>query len=142
MAAGVNPAVVSNVVASITCYKKAAAGFDRRKGPVTEDVVSEVNAKLLQAAKVLNQGLTAISPLNDGPIYPHQQILLDLQGMRQAIDALRKDVPDKKAALTALAGVGESATSIQVSFGVRYEHYCWTCPRALEMFAAVRETDS
>jgi hypothetical protein len=60
------------------------------------------NKVFLAAAKTANANLTALDML-DNVIYPHQQVLADVQGLDAAIAALTAGTPDADAALQALS---------------------------------------
>ena len=68
---------------------------------------SQTSARLMAIEKLLSSNFTALSWWDD-TIYPHEQVLWDLQGVNAAIGALDRSQPQARAALDALAGVGYS----------------------------------
>ena len=119
LAAGANAAVVSRLAAGVAAFRTAAADFDARAGAIPAVRTDAVNEGLLEVEKVLNSGLTALSPADDdATVYPHQAVLRDAQGINAALAALKADRPDPAAALKALAGTYMTRFGISFSYPV------------------------
>jgi len=104
--AGADPEVVSRLNRAVEAFGRAAAAIDAAAPALGGRDALAANAALLDAEKVLNSGLTAVSPAeDDATVYPYQPILRDLRGISSALAALRSAPPDKAAALKALSGV-------------------------------------
>ena len=78
-----------------------------------------MNASLLKIQKQVSLALTGLSPFQ-GTIYPHEQVLLDVQLLNQAITSLQAPA-DTDAALSALAGVDLTSNGLMLSHDV-YAH--------------------
>jgi aminopeptidase YwaD len=103
---GAAAAVVSRLETAAAEFGRAAAAVDAAGPGFSGRDAVVANAALLDAEKVLNRGLTAVSPAeDDATVFPYQPILKDLQGVTTALAALRPPAPDNAAALKALAGV-------------------------------------
>ncbi|MCJ7642987.1 MAG: M28 family peptidase [Candidatus Aminicenantes bacterium] len=119
LAAGANAAVVSRLAAGVSAFRTAAADFDARAGAIPAGRTDAVNDGLLEVEKVLNSGLTALSPADDdATVYPHQAVLRDAQGINAALATLKTDRPDPAAALKALAGTYMTRFGISFSYPV------------------------
>ena len=119
LAAGANAAVISKLAAGVSAFRTAAADFDARAGAIPAGRTDAVNEGLLEVEKVLNSGLTALSPADDdATVYPHQAVLRDAQGINAALAALKTDRPDPAAALKALAETYMTRFGISFSYPV------------------------
>ncbi len=97
---GVDP---EDLLRKIREFSEAASEFNELiKADVPDDVVSRVNEKVREAARVLLTGLTALDPW-DNTIYPHQQAEQDTLSLKLALEALKKGDPET--ALSAIEGV-------------------------------------
>jgi len=99
---GVDAAVVSGLEQNLTAFKTAAAAYNDRKASFAANRIAAINTKLLAIEKTMNSNWTALGPF-DGTIYPHQQVLVNVEGLKTAVDELQKAAPDKD---TALGGLG------------------------------------
>jgi Iap family predicted aminopeptidase len=104
LAAGADAAVVSSLSANLTAFKTAAAAYNGRKASLAASKIPAVNAGLLRIEKDMNKSWIALGPY-DGTIYPHQQVLIDVEGLKTAVDELQKPAPDKDVALGGLGNV-------------------------------------
>ncbi len=106
-AAGVDAALVSRLSAAVSGFKAAAAAFEAASASIPAAGVEDANRALLEAERMLNAGLTCLSPAaDDATVYPHQPLLEETQGLSKALAALGAAEPDRAAALEALAGTG------------------------------------
>jgi Iap family predicted aminopeptidase len=104
--AGADPGVVSRLNEAVEAFSRAAAAVDAAAPALRGRDSITANAALLDVEKVLNSGLTAMSPADDdATVYPYQPVLRDLRGIASALAALRSAPPDPAAALKALSGV-------------------------------------
>jgi aminopeptidase YwaD len=121
--AGADPAVVSRLDVAVASFGRAAAAFEARTGAVPAARIADANAVLLEIEKAVNSGLTALSPADDdATIYPHELVLRDALGLGGALAALENAVPDRAAALKALAGTYLTRLGIRFSHSVYQKH--------------------
>jgi len=104
LAAGADATVVGALTTNLAAFQTAAAAYNARKASIPAAKISAINAKLLKIEKTMNTNWIALGPY-DGTIYPHQQVLVDVQGLKTAVDELLKPVPDKDVALDGLGSV-------------------------------------
>ena len=110
--AGAAPAVVTRLTGDLDLFSAATQAFDGAASAIPAGRVEATNTSLLQIVKVVDDKFTALD-VWDYTIYPHQQVLWNVQGVKAAADALPGD-PD--AALAAIKGVG------QMVYGVNFSH--------------------
>jgi hypothetical protein len=104
--AGADKAVVSRLEKAAAEFGRVADAVDAAGPGLVGGNAVIANAALLDAEKILNKGLTAVSPAeDDATVYPYQAVLKDLRGITAALAALQPARPDKAAALKALMGV-------------------------------------
>ncbi len=106
-ATGADAATVSRFSAAVARFSTAATACDERLGSIPAARAASASQQLMDAAKVVDSSLTALSWW-DETIYPHQQVQADLELVSTAIAALDKPNPREAAALAALADVGYS----------------------------------
>jgi len=105
-AAGAGAAVVSRLEKAAAELGRAAEAVDAAVPGLAGGSAVVANSALLDAVKILNAGLTSVSPAeDDATVYPYQPVLKDLRGVRAALAALRANRPDGPAALKALESV-------------------------------------
>jgi hypothetical protein len=83
-----------------------------------------VNEAVVGIAKELNSNLTQSSAW-DATVYPHEQVMWDLEYLNAALAALDQTEPDSATALEALVGVGMTWYGINFS----HETYTWELSR-------------
>lgn len=115
ISAGAEPSTVSKVIDAIASFEKDARTFHGKSQSVALDRIHLVDQRLLEVEKVLHGGLTALSPVDDSTVYPHQPVLNDAIAIRSCLVALNADQPDTVAALRALEGIGETAIGVKFS---------------------------
>ena len=122
-----DPNVVSRLSDDIAAFKEAAAAFDESSSSLTGARVKSANRTLLDIEKTINSSFTALS-VWDATIYPHQQVLWDVESLSATIEALQGDEPDVEAALNALAWVGMTWYGLNFSYEVYLEELAWHAP--------------
>ena len=113
-AAGASSAAVERLAKALNDFTTAAYAFEQRKGTLAPAVWAQTSTRLMAVEKLLSSNFTALSWWDD-TIYPHEQVLWDLQAVNTALGALDRSQPQAKAALDALAGVGYSFYGLLVS---------------------------
>ena len=119
LGAGAKPAVVSRLTGDLAAFKTASAAYEARKGSIAAGHDGAVNRSLRHIEKTLDSSLTALSAF-DTTIYPHQQVLSDVQSFDQAITALEQSPADTATALDALSNVGLTW------YGLAFSHPVYT----------------
>ena len=114
--AGAGDAVAARLTDAVAAFQTAADWYDANAAGMASEAAT-VNEALLAIEKDLNSNLTALSPW-DATIYPHQQVLADVQGMNAALAAIKLASPDKDTALTALGGTYLTWYGIDFSYPV------------------------
>ena len=117
--AGANAGAVDRLQNAVTAFQTAAGDYETRKASISESDYGAVNASLLKIQKQVSLALTGLSPFQS-TIYPHEQVLLDVQLLNQAIASLQAPA-DTDAALSALAGVDLTSNGLMLSHDV-YAH--------------------
>ena len=155
--AGADPEVVSRLKKAVEAFGRVAAAVDAAAPTLGGRDAIAANAALLDVEKVLNSGLTAVSPAeDDATVYPYQPILRDLRGISSALAALRSAPPDKAAALKALSGVYLTRHGIAFSHPVyrkqiarldpAFERVAWGAqghlPRPLDVVPEYRQIEA
>lgn len=102
--AGADPGAVSRVQNDVTAFQGAASAYEARAGSIPAAHFAADNAVLLKIQKHVSRALTGLSPFQS-TIYPHEQVLLDVQSLSQAIADLQAQPADADDALSALANV-------------------------------------
>ena len=100
LTAGADPAAVTRLTTAMTAFDAAAISLQDNAAGLSP---ASANPVLLRVEKKINRGMTALTPW-DVTIYPHQQVMWDVEGMNAAIAALSADPVDADAAFTALSG--------------------------------------
>jgi Peptidase family M28 len=117
--AGANAGAVGRLQKAVAAFQTAAGDYETRKASISESDYGAVNASLLKIQKQVSLALTGLSPFQ-GTIYPHEQVLLDVQLLNEAIMSLQAPA-DTDAALSALAGVDLTSNGLMLSHEV-YAH--------------------
>jgi hypothetical protein len=123
----VAPELAARFADDVAAFQAAGNDWDAHKATIPARHVPSVNAKLMAITKGVDKGLNALDAW-DTTIFPHQQVMADLEALNQALDALK--VSDKATALAALQKV--DLTWYGVNFS--YETYLWDRSRHLPDF--------
>ena len=100
LGAGADPAAVTRLTDAMAAFGDAAAWLEDNAAGLDPGAANPV---LLKVEKKINRAMTALTPW-DATIYPHQQVMWDIQGMQAAVTALSDDPVDTDAAFSALTG--------------------------------------
>jgi N-acetylated-alpha-linked acidic dipeptidase len=104
LAAGADATAVNRLQGDIADLQTAAAGYEARAGSIPRAHYATVNGSLLAIWKKFNVQLMGLNPYQSSG-FRHEQALLDVQSLNEAISALQQSVPDTAAALSALGNV-------------------------------------
>lgn len=104
LGADASPSLVSRLTDDVAAFQAEAQAFNDDKGSIPASDVRSVNKALMDIEVDLNTAFTALDCW-DITIYPHQQVLWDIQYLDAALAAL-EDPVDKDAALSAVTSVG------------------------------------
>lgn len=113
-AAGADPSLASRVGNDVSDFVAACDAYDAGRASIPASSVARIDKTLVRVEKDINANFTALDA-NDYTIYPHQQVLLNLQSLDAAIAALQPPAPDGQAALDALLGVDRTAYGVNFS---------------------------
>ncbi len=116
-AAGADGTAVDDLQTAVTAFQTAAADFEARRATVPAADDAAVDASMLQIEKAIGGNLTALSAF-DTTIYPHQQVLWDVQYLDAAIADLQKITPDTADALSQLSNVAVTYYGLMLSHDV------------------------
>lgn len=120
LAAGADSGAVSRLETDATAFQNTTAAYEARTSSIPAAHYAAVNASLLKIQKKISLALTGLTPFQT-TVYPHQQVLTDVQSLNQAIAALQATVPDTATALSALSGVDYTSNGILLTHSV-YQH--------------------
>jgi Iap family predicted aminopeptidase len=121
--AGADAARVSRLRKSLEDFGRAAEAVDAAAPVLTGENADVANAARLEVEKILNSGLTAVSPADDdATVYPYQSVLRDLRGVMAALAALQSKPVDRAAALLALSDVYLTRQGILFSHAAYLKH--------------------
>ena len=109
--AGAAAATVSRLQTDIGKFRTAAAAYEARKAAIPIVRYAADNRSLLRIEKTINRSFTALN-VWDQTIYPHQQVLSDIEYLNTAIGDLQETVPDTSDAQTALSNVALTAVGL------------------------------
>jgi Peptidase family M28 len=109
--AGASITAVARLKADIGAFHKAAAAYEARKGAIPTAHYATVNSALLRIEKTTDRSFTALT-VWDETIYPHQQVLSDIEFLDAALAALHKTVPDTSRAQAKLSNVALTAVGL------------------------------
>jgi hypothetical protein len=104
----------------ITALQAASAAYEGRAASIPAAHDEAVNHSLLAIWKTFNVQLMGLNPYQVS-VYRHEQTLLDVQSLNQALAALQKTTPDTAAALSALSNVDLTFYGTELSHAV-YAH--------------------
>ena len=102
---------VGQLEGDITAFQTAATAYEGRKASIPATHDAAVNRSLLAIEKKINRSFTALN-VWDQTIYPHVQVLADIQNLDTAIADLQKGSPDTAGAETALSNVALTAVGL------------------------------
>jgi hypothetical protein len=120
LAAGADSGAVSRLHDDVTAFQAAASAYEARAGSIPAAHYAADNAALLKIQKHVSRALTGLTPFQS-TVYPHEQVLLDVQSLNQAIAALHELTPDTPAALAALSNVDLTVYGPMLDYNV-YTH--------------------
>ena len=118
--AGADATAVDRLQDDVTAFTAAAGDYQARKGTIPLAHYDAVNASLRQIEKSVGRGFTALSAW-DSQIYPHEQVLNDVQSLNGAIADLQATTPGANDAHTsdALTQLGNVALT---GYGMMLSH--------------------
>ena len=105
--AGADPALVDRLSADVVAFQRASAGYAARAASIRPGHQAAVNAGLLAVEKDLLSAFTCLD-VWEQTIYPHEQVLLDVQSLDTAQAELGKVQPNPVRATTALESVSQN----------------------------------
>jgi Iap family predicted aminopeptidase len=114
IAAGADPTLAARLSDDVAAFVAASQAFETRKGSIRASTYSRVNKTLLGVEKAIDGNFTALDAW-DLTIYPHQQVLWNIEYIDAAIAALDQEPADTAAALDAVTSVDRNW--IAVNFG-------------------------
>lgn len=122
--AGADAAVVARLSTDVAAFHTAADAYMARIASIPATRQAGVNAGLLQVEKEICGNFTALN-VWEGTIYPHEQVLLDVQSFNTALTELAKVQPNPVRATNALENVS------QTWYGTYFspEVYAWELAR-------------
>jgi hypothetical protein len=112
-AAGADAAKADRIAAAVARFQARAAAYESRSSKFKAGAFNRVNRQLLAIEKRINSSFTALDAW-DSTVYPHAQVLHDLQQLQAALAAL-EDPVDTSAALDALSEVGYTGAGLDFS---------------------------
>ena len=105
LGAGADTAIAGNLMTAVTRFTRAATAGDTRLALIPPARQVAANTRLMAVEKRLLTTFTALD-VYGSTIFPHEQVLRDVQGLNSAVAALRASPVDTSQALDALSGVG------------------------------------
>jgi hypothetical protein len=105
LAAGADPALVTQLERRIERFTAAAGDWKARRGLVNAGQYGKVNARLMEAERIINSSMTALDQW-DGACYPHSQVYEDVVDLNDTLAALEDTPVDPDGAMGALYDVG------------------------------------
>ncbi len=120
LAAGANAAAVTRIDNAVAAFKSASAAYEARKSTIPAAHIAAVNASLLKIQKTVSKELTGLTPFQS-TVYPHEQVLLDVQSLNTAIADLQASPADTDGAQSALVSVDWTSNGLSLSHSV-YVH--------------------
>ena len=106
-AAGADPATVARLDRDVAAFHAAADGFTARRDAIPAASLAGVNASLLGIEKQILANFTCLD-VWEATIYPHQQVLLDVQSLQAALTELSKRTPNASTATKDLGNVSQT----------------------------------
>lgn len=124
VADGADPDVAARLGDAVADFQSASGAYDATRDSIPASRFGAVNEAVVGIAKELNSNLTQSSAW-DATVYPHEQVMWDLEYLNAALAALDQTEPDSATALEALVGVGMTWYGINFS----HETYTWELSR-------------
>jgi hypothetical protein len=112
--AGANAAAAARLGKAAADFVAAATAYDAGRAAIAPASFAWVDRRLMRIEKQINGNLTAMDAY-DFTIYPHQQVLWNVEALNGAISALQQPSPDAAAAQQALLGVDRTSTGVNFS---------------------------
>ena len=113
-AAGVDEAAIGSLRENLGALEAAARSLAMRAKGFGKEAMERADRGLLEVERLLNRGLLALDP-RDAPIYPHEQVLANVEALQAAVAELRRPRPDAGLALQALGQVDLTAWGCRFS---------------------------
>jgi len=114
--AGADATAVDRVVCAVETFAAEAAAYEARSTSFKANKVNGrhgINKRLMAIEKKIHKAFTALDSW-DSTVYPHEQVLYDIQQLQAALAALEPPV-DEAAALEALSSVGYTGAGLDFS---------------------------
>lgn len=105
--AGADAATVARLGADVAAFHAAANAYTARSGAIPASSIAKVNASLLTIEKLIDGNFTCLD-VWEATIYPHEQVLLDVQSLAAALAELGKRTPNAASALKDLGNVSQT----------------------------------
>jgi len=105
--AGADAGVVARLSTDVSAFHAAADAYMVRRAAIPASRQAAVNAGLLRVEKEICGNLTALD-VWESTIYPHEQVLLDVQSLSAALAELDKVQPNAVRATKALESVSQN----------------------------------
>ena len=118
--AGAAQDTVNRLNEAISRFRKEANRYEVLKAVIPTKAYPILNRLLMQLEKTINGNFTALDVWGS-TIYPHEQVLWDIQHLNQALSALGQEQPAPDTALEALGNVGLTSKGLKFSYEV-YTH--------------------
>ena len=119
-AAGADATAVDRLETAVTAFQTATADYETRAPSIPVAHRTTVNGSLLKIQKQISRSLTGLNPYQS-TVYPHEQVLLDVQSLNTAIADLQAMPADTDDALSALSNVDLTAWGPMLDHSV-YAH--------------------
>ena len=119
-AAGADPTTVDRLANDVAAFQAAAADYETRASSIPSTRYEVDNAALLKIQKRISRALTGLTPFQT-TVYPHEQVLLDVQSLNRAIADLQATPANTADALDALTNVDWTSNGLSLSYSV-YKH--------------------
>ena len=115
-AAGADCALVEDLVCRIDAFTAACDTYDAGKDCITKPTkVKRANNKLLKIVRMVHDDFIALDAW-DYTIYPHEQVLWDLERMNEVLAELDKDPVDPDAAATPIWDISQMYYGLMFSY--------------------------
>lgn len=111
--AGADPGIVSRLVDDVGAFTAACDAYDAGKDAIRD--IARANRKLLCIEKIIHDDFTALDCW-DYTIYPHEQVLRDVQQLNASLEALGESTVDADAAAVPLWDVGQMYYGLMFSY--------------------------
>ena len=116
-AAGCDAGTVDALQTAIGEFQTAAAAFEARRASIPTGNAAADNESMRPIEKSIGTGFTALDAW-DSQVYPHEQVLADVQNLQAAVADLQQTTPDTDDALTSLSNVALTGYGLVLSHAV------------------------